>query len=140
MIVAMLAKVGIKASIEQMEWGAYLKMREALDYQASYSADSWRPDPAGYFDRFFHSKSKGNCTGLNDPEIDRLIDLCLTESDLTKQTQYFRELQHKAAEKVIALFLYSSISRYEMVNKKIKDYFFMPNDSREYLRQTWISQ
>ena len=139
MVVAMLAKVGIKASIEQMEWGAYLKMREALDYQAGYSADSWRPDPAGYFDRFFHSKSKGNCSGLDDPEIDRFIDLCLTEPDPIKQKQYFRELQQKAAEKVIALFLYSSISRYEMVNKKIKDYFFMPNDSREYLREAWIS-
>lgn len=140
MVVAWLAKVGIKANIQIMEWGAYVKMLRNLDYQAANSGSSWRPDPTGYFDRIFHSKSKGNTSGLVDPEIDRLIDLCATETNLEKRIGHFSELQHKAAEKVIALYLYSLISRYEMVNKRVKNYLFMANDARQYLRQAWVAE
>ena len=139
-IAEQLSKVGIKAKIMQMEWGAFQKIRRSLDFQANYYASSWRPDPTGYFDKYFHSESKSNETGVADPEIDRLIDLCSTEANFEKRKKHFRELQYKAAEKAITISTYGCPSRYEIVNDKVKGYRFLGNKSRRYLREAWISK
>jgi peptide/nickel transport system substrate-binding protein len=139
-IVEQLAKVGIKAKIQQVEYGAFQKVRRSRDHEVIYYATSWKPDPIGYFDKNFHSKSSGNELGLSDPEIDRLIDLCSAEPDFKKLKQYFRELQHKAAEKVLTISTYASTDRYEIMKTKVKNYHITGDKSRVFLRQAWISQ
>ena len=139
-IVEQLSKVGIKAKIQQMEWGVFQKVRRSKDFEANYFAGSWRANAPGYFYSYFRGGVKGNETGQNTPEINRLMDLCQTESDLEKRKKYFRELQYKAAEDVSGIFTYAMESRNEFVNKKIKGYQFMGNSGRAYLRYVWISQ
>jgi peptide/nickel transport system substrate-binding protein len=135
-----LAKVGIKANIEQMEWGAFQKVRRSVDYQGIYFAGSWRADPADYFYSYMHGSSTANEIGQNDPEINRLMDLCLTTVDLKQRKAYFKELQYKFAEKVTAIFTYAMPSRFEIVSDKVKGYHFMANNGRAYLRQAWIAE
>jgi peptide/nickel transport system substrate-binding protein len=135
-----LAKVGIKANIQQMEWGAFQKVRRSIDYQAIYFAGAWRADPADYFYSYMHGNSPANEIGQNDPEINRLMDLCLTTVNMEKRKAYFKELQYKFAEKVTAIFTYASPSRFEIVSDKVKGYYFMANNGRAYLREAWISE
>jgi peptide/nickel transport system substrate-binding protein len=135
-----LAKIGIKANIEQMEWGSFQKVRRSVDYQGIYFAGSWRADPADYFYSYMHGSSTANEIGQNDPEINRLMDLCLTTVDLKKRKAYFKELQYTFAEKVTAIFTYAMPSRFEIVSDKVKGYHFMANNGRAYLRQAWIAE
>lgn len=135
-----LAKAGIKAKIQQMEWGAFQKIRRNVDFQANFFAGSWRADATDYFYTYMHGDSPANEIGANDPEINKLMDLCLTTVDQDKRKDYFKQLQYKFAEKVIGIFPYAMPSRFEIVADYVKGYFFMPNDGRAYLRQTWIDK
>jgi peptide/nickel transport system substrate-binding protein len=140
MIVEQLSKVGIKAKIQQMDWGVFQKVRRTKDFEANYFAGSWRADAAGYFYEYFRGGLPANETGQNNPEINRLMDLCQTEPDVEKSKKYYRELQQKVAEDVSGIFTYAMESRIEFVNRKIKGYQFMGNSGRAYIRQAWISQ
>jgi peptide/nickel transport system substrate-binding protein len=135
-----LSKAGIKAKIQQMEWGAFQKVRRSVDFQAVYFAGSWRADPADYFYTYMHGKSSANEVGQDDPEINRLMDLCLTTTNVEKRKEYFKQLQYAAAEKVTGIFTYASASRFEIVRDRVKGYHFMANNGRAYLRQAWISE
>ena len=134
------AKVGIKVKIQQMDWGVFQKVRRSKDYQASYYAGSWRASPSGYFYRYMRGGQKADETLQNDPEINRLMDLTLTEPDLEKRKNIFKELQYKTADTVTVIIPYAMSGRFEMVNKKVKGYHFMANRGRAYLRQAWISE
>jgi len=135
-----LSKAGIKAKIQQIDWGVFQKVRRTRDYQATYYAGSWRPDPADYFYKDMHGKSPANEIGQDDPEINRLMDLCLTTTNVEKRKEYFKQLQYKAAEKVTAISPYAMPSRFEIVRDRVKDYHFMANNGRIYLRQAWIAK
>lgn len=134
------AKVGIKVKILQMDWGVFQKVRRSKDYQATYYAGSWRASPVGYFYRYMRGGQKADETLQNDPEINKLMDLTMTEPDLEKRKKIFKELQYKTSDTVTAIIPYAMSGRFEMVNKKIKGYHFMANRGRAYLRQTWISE
>lgn len=133
------SKVGIKAKIKQVEWGAYQKIRRNRDFQSILYAGSWRADPAAYFYQYMHGDSPGNEIGQNDPEINRLMDLSLTTVDFEKRKAYFKELQYKFAENVTSIFHYAMPSRFELVGSKVKGYHFMANNGRAYLRESWIA-
>lgn len=135
-----LAKVGIKTKIQQMDWGVFQKVRRTRDFEANYFAGSWRADAPGYFYAYFRGGVDSNETGQNTPEINRLMDLCLTEPNLEKIKQYYRDLQYKAAEDVSGIFTYAMEQRFELVNKKVKGYQFMGNSGRAYIRYAWISE
>ena len=140
MIAQQCAKVGIKVKIQQMDWGVFQKVRRSRDFQANYFAGSWRAAPSDYFYRYMRGGIKSNEIGQNDPEINRLMDFCMTEPDLEKRKKVFKELQYKTAEKVTAIFPYAMAGRFEMVNKRVKGYHFMGNRGRAYLKQAWISE
>ncbi len=132
-----LSKAGIKAKIELLEWTAFQTIvKRRGDWQAQYRDGGWRDDPASYFYEFMYGKD--NEIGQNDPEINQLMQLCYTTDNLEKRKQYFKDLQYKAAEKAIAMFPFAKPIWYEVVNKKVKGYYFLPDSGRIYLRQTWI--
>ncbi len=135
-----LSKVGINASIQQMDWGAFQKVRRTLDFQANYYAGSWYPDPAGYVFAPLYGPAGSNEVGQNNPEINELLDLSVTTSDFQKRKDVWKKLQYKMAEEVTAIWPYASSARYEMVGKKIRGYKFMASSSRVYLREAWIQK
>jgi peptide/nickel transport system substrate-binding protein len=139
-IVEQLSKVGIKAKIQQMDWGVFQKVRRTKDFEANYFAGSWRADAAGYFYEYFRGGIPANETGQNNPEINRLMDLCQTEPDVEKSKKYYRELQYKVAEDVSGIFTYAMESRIEFVKRKIQGYQFMGNTGRAYIRYAWIAE
>ena len=134
------SKVGIKVKIRQMDWGVFQKTRRSKDYQATYYAGSWKASPIGYYYRYMRGGQKSDETLQNDPEINRLMDLSMTEPDLEKRKMVFKELQYKTADTVSIIIPYAMSGRFEMVNKKVKGYHFMANRGRAYLKQAWISE
>jgi peptide/nickel transport system substrate-binding protein len=135
-----LSKAGIQATIQQMDWGVFQKVRRTLDFQANYYAGSWFPDPAGYVFPPMYGPASSNEIGQNNPEINELLDLSVTTSDFQKRKEFWRKLQYKMAEEVSAIWPYASSARFEMVSKKIRGYQFLASSSRVHLRETWISK
>jgi peptide/nickel transport system substrate-binding protein len=135
-----LAKAGIQASIQQMDWGVFQKVRRTLDFQANLYAGSWFPDPAGYVYAPFYGPATSNESGQNTPEVNELLDLCVTTTDLQKRIDLWKKLQVKMAEDVTAIWPYASSARFELVSKKVKGYSFLASSSRVGLREAWIQK
>ncbi|RXZ83267.1 ABC transporter substrate-binding protein [Paenibacillaceae bacterium] len=53
-----------------------------------------------------HSQGGNNYSGLNDPEIDRLLDEGAIESDLQKRKEIYRQIQQYISEQAIGIPLY----------------------------------
>jgi peptide/nickel transport system substrate-binding protein len=136
-IQSQLAKVGIKMKIQQLEWGQIMKDWENRNFTSIIWAEIWYPDPEGYCYSYFHSKGSDNVYKVKDEKLDRLFDAQHTEVNLQKRISLWRELQEYMAEYIPQIWLYAGPARFEVVNKKVKNYKFLSNNSRIYLRQAW---
>jgi peptide/nickel transport system substrate-binding protein len=139
MIQEQAAKVGIKAKIINIaDWAAYQKHRRLRKFQGNFYGASVKPDPTAYYMDYFRHREGENETGINDPELNRLMDLTMRTANPEKRKEYLRQVQYMVAEKVIAIFPYAKVLRFQMVSDKIKGYQFLKNMQQTYLRQAWI--
>jgi len=130
-----LAKVGIKAKIEQLEWGVLLKAFRANDFESMIFASVWFPDPDGYVYGWIHSKSMLNVGGFKSDRIDHLLELQRKTMDLKKRIEIWRDLQVAMAEEIPMIWVYAMPQRNEMYRSNLMGYHAMPNTSRIYVRQ-----
>jgi len=135
-----LAKVGIKMKIQQSEFGQMIKDWENSDFAAQIWAEIWYPDPEGYCYAYFHSKGSDNVYKVKDEKLDKLFDAQHAETNLQKRIAVWRDLQVYMAEYIPQILIYAMPARYEAVNKKVKNYKFLSNNSRIYLREAWIDK
>ncbi len=135
-----LLKAGIQMKIEQKDWGITLKTYRTGEFDAIMFAGVWYPDPEAYCAAQFHSKSSGNHFGYNDPKLDKLFDTQKTEVNLEKRVKIWREIQRHMAETAPCIYPYTSTARYEIVNKKVQNYYLLGNNSRIMLREAWLEK
>lgn len=94
---AQLAEIGITADINVQEFGAYINSAYAGKtdiYIMGWSSAS--PDPDIVFYSVFYSKNKGdggNCSYLNDPKVDKLIERGRQTFDKAERAKIYKELQ-----------------------------------------------
>jgi peptide/nickel transport system substrate-binding protein len=94
------AQIGIDAELEALEWRAFLEKRNSGNYDAvmanmSFSGGS--PDQR----ELYHSEARENgfnFFGLEDPEIDRLLDEGRSTADRGKRIAIYRRLQARLYE------------------------------------------
>jgi len=134
------AKAGIKMNIEAKDWGITLKTYRSGKFEAIMFAGVWYPDPEAYCYNMFYSKSNSNYFGYNDPKLDKMLEAQHTETNLEKRVKIWRELQYYMAETVPCIWPYASPPRYEIVNKRVKNYSILSNNSRVLLRQAWLEK
>ena len=99
-IQAELLELGITMDVENMDYATQLTAIMSGDYEASIIGYT-SSHPCIYLSGFYHSSAinAANLTRLNDPEVDRLIDLSKTQIDdaeraatLTEVNEYLNEL------------------------------------------------
>ncbi|MFH1882957.1 MAG: ABC transporter substrate-binding protein [Planctomycetota bacterium] len=135
-----LKDVGINMKIQQVEWGIHLNRWKSGDFQSLQMGGVWDTDPDYYIRPFFHSKSKGNYGGYNNPEIDKLLDESRVTVDEKRRIEIWRKIQHIMAEDIPILWPEAGPPRFEIVQDYVKDYYFMSDISRSYLRQAWLDK
>ena len=91
-----LNEIGIKAEIEVFEWGTYLSMLSAGNFEMAVLTNSIQLlDPGLLLNWIFHSDNYGpggnRCRYVN-PEADKLIDASFLESDVLKRKEIFEEI------------------------------------------------
>jgi peptide/nickel transport system substrate-binding protein len=70
-----LAKIGVKVEIAKLEWKTFLDRRRARQYEAVMGSLILSPAPDQF--ELYHSSAREtgmNFMGLDDPEVDRLVD------------------------------------------------------------------
>ncbi len=140
MVQAHLREVGIKANLVQKDWAVHLDDWKKGNFQGMVHAALWYPTPEGYIDSFFHSKAKSNYYGYANPEVDKLLEESRVTLDRKKRVEIWRKLQQIMAEDVAFITCYGSPSKYEVIRDVVKDYTFLPNNSRVLLREAWVDR
>lgn len=101
-IQAMLQEVGIKASVEVMEFGSFISETSAGNHDMAYFGWVTSTTDADYtYYSLEHSSQQGaagNRTFLNDPEVDALIEKGRTSTDESVRLQAYEELAIKLKE------------------------------------------
>lgn len=142
MVQAFCKDVGIKVKIQQVEWGILINRWHAANYDMVILGGEWFPSPDAYLRPYFYSTSPSNIKrhGYKNPELDRLLDESRVTIDEKKRIGIWRKIQNLMAEDVATIWPEAGPSRYEMVRDYVKDYYFLANNSRRYLRQAWLDK
>jgi peptide/nickel transport system substrate-binding protein len=94
------AQLGVAVEIERLEFQAFRARRDAGDFEAASFYIGLTPDPDQFYDLFHSSAAENgwNFYGLNDSNIDRLLDRARTEFDPERRRQLYNELQTELYE------------------------------------------
>lgn len=132
------AEAGIRVTINPMEVGAILQDFSSGNFKMATVGGVWTPDPSNESARYHSSSPQGSAYGINDPEVDRLIDAGLAESDPDKRVEIYRELQTRILDQVYVITPYVYPLRWELIWNYVKGYDVMANNSRISVRKTWL--
>jgi peptide/nickel transport system substrate-binding protein len=113
----MLARVGIKASVEALPASVFFSKVRTGANSAPLFLSAWSNviGDAGYtLNNMFHSIDRErkmgstNRSSLSDPELDREIDAALTERDAAKRLETLRSAERRATELRVLLPLFTA--------------------------------
>jgi len=131
-----LGDIGIIVSIKGLDWDSSLD--EYLDMGHELMLNNWFPDyfdPDSYLFPQFHSWSAApygaNIFGLEDPEIDALIDDGLITTDSNERALIYGEAQEKIVENIPCLFLYVP-KEFEVTRYNVENWVFNPSQNIEF--------
>ncbi len=93
--------LGIVMEIESLEWRAFLERRNAGNFHAVMATLSFSSPSPDQFE-LYHSTARGgvgfNFFGLNDPEVDRLLEQGREQFDPEKRLATYHRLQQRLYE------------------------------------------
>jgi peptide/nickel transport system substrate-binding protein len=107
-IAAQLQEIGIKLSINQLDYATFAAKRSAgeLDFAWTTHTYSWDFDPMVY--SHWHSTgagtAAGNTLGINDPDLDRMLDKQRTSLNNEERLDTIHEIQRYNAEQCYTVY------------------------------------
>lgn len=126
-----LDEVGISVSIKGLDWDSSID--EYLDMGHELMLNNWFPDyfdPDSYLFPQFHSWSAApwgaNIFGLEDPEIDALIEEGLITTDTEERIRIYGEAQERIVEDMPCLFLYVP-TEFDVVRFNVENWVYNPS-------------
>ena len=127
MLKAWEVNLGIRVEIEHTEWATFLQdlnQRRFHFFAVGWGADY--PDPENFLDILFHSKSKNNHTGYNNPEVDSLLEKARVEPDQTKRFKLYNTIEQMIVDDAPWVPLWHSRERKVLIKPEVRDYFLVP--------------
>ena len=131
-----LEEVGIIVSIKGLDWESSID--EYLEMGHELMLNNWFPDyfdPDSYLFPQFHSYSSApygaNIFGLEDAEIDALIDEGLITTVLEDRARIYGEAQERIVEEMPCLFLYVP-TEFDVVRFNVENWVYNPSQIIEF--------
>lgn len=134
------AEAGINVQINPMEVGALLQEWAAADYEMASVGTVWTPDPNQEVVRLSFDSNEDRSLGIDDPELDELIERGRTVSDEQERIDTYHAIQERVLDQAYMLIPYVYPLRWELVWDHVHGYDVMPSNARMSLRKTWKSE
>ncbi|MFP4561547.1 MAG: peptide-binding protein [Thiohalorhabdus sp.] len=108
-----LDEVGIEITVRLVEWATFVSQHiDTHDFDAVILGWSLSPDPDQY--SIWHSSQQEpgqfNFVGLEDPEVDRLLEAGMREFDPEERAEIYHEFAHELLEAAPMVYLYAPYS------------------------------
>lgn len=131
------AKAGINVNIVPMEVGKIIDDWIKANGSMIQVGGVWSSDPdAGLYNWFHTGTPTATAYGINDPELDKLLEQGRGTTDLAARTDAYQKVQQRIADQAYVLVLYGYPLRWEMWWEHVKGYANRPSNSRWALRKT----
>ncbi len=114
--------LGLEVEIQQVEFASFISDIDRGLYgffSLGWSLDY--PDPHNVLDYKFHSASLGNDVGLDDEEIDSLLEQARYSLDQELRTGLYQQVDRQLVEDAVWIPLYYSVA-HELVKPYVQDY------------------
>lgn len=134
------AAAGINVTINPMEVGAILKDSSAGTYKMAVVGGVWTPDPDVEVGRFHSKTTSGKVPGINDPEMDALIEKGRVTTNTQQRADVYKQIQQRALDQVYVIVPYVYPLRWELTWDFVKGYEVMPSNARLTVRKTYLDQ
>lgn len=83
------------------------------------------PDPQNFLDVLFHSRSRQNLTGYDNPTVDARLESARVESDVQERLAIYGEIEHQVVADAPAVFLVHGLSAV-LVKPHVESYVLTP--------------
>jgi peptide/nickel transport system substrate-binding protein len=105
-LVNQLAKVGVRATIRQVDWATWLTdVYRDRQYQATViSLDASFMSPRGFLDRY-RSSASSNFVNFQDATFDQVYGEAITEVDEAKRIALYKEAQRIISDNAVSVYL-----------------------------------
>lgn len=133
------AEAGINVQINPMEVGAILDDWTSGNYQMATVGGVWTPDPNQEVQAMYSQSAMGQGQGINDPELDALIEDGLSTTDEADRIEIYQQIQELALEQVYVIVPYVYPLRWELIWDRVQGYEVMPSNARMTVRKTWLT-
>jgi peptide/nickel transport system substrate-binding protein len=134
------AEAGINVEINPMEVGAILDDWGSGNYSMASVAPVWQPDPDQEVRNFYSQSPFGTGIGINDSELDELIEQAAAEVDEETRVELYHQIQEHILDQVYIIVPYAYPLRWELVWDFVHGYEVMASNARLYVRETWLSE
>ncbi|MBA2520237.1 MAG: ABC transporter substrate-binding protein [Chloroflexia bacterium] len=133
------AEAGIDVQINPMEVGAILDDWTNGNYQMAVVGGVWTPDPNQEVQPMYSRSTMGQGQGINDPELDALIEEGIATVDEAARIDIYQQIQQLVLDQVYVIVPYVYPLRWELIYDQIQGYEVMPSNARTTVRQTWLA-
>ena len=133
------ARVGIRISIEQMEWGSLVRTLQGTLAPLVVVGLTPAADPDTNMNIRLASTSSVNPGKTVDPELDALFVKGRETIDPAARVAIYRDIQQRIAEEAYAIFPAACPLTFELWRSRLKDYTASPIAARVALRHSWLS-
>ena len=117
-----LTHLGLEIEIQQIEFATFISELDRGLYgmfSLGWSLDF--PDPQNVLDYKFHSRSLGNDVGLDDRELDGLLEAARVEFDAARRVELYREVERRLVGEAIWIPLTHGVA-HEVVKPYVEGY------------------
>lgn len=134
-----LSLIGIKASVDSVEWGTYIDRWVKRDFQGIVELRGGAIDPDRFLYRTLTSNGAVNNFLFKDPHLDELLNKGRELTDFQARYQVYVEAQKYIAEQAPVIFLYAPAVKMVM-RDNVQGFRLMPTGSLYYLSQASLKQ
>ncbi|MBO8163948.1 MAG: ABC transporter substrate-binding protein [Brevibacillus sp.] len=121
MLQQQLQAIGIKAKINQLEWGNYIETWKSKDMTLLVGRNTSGIDPDRSLRFFFHTNGSANVWNYSNPQYDQLVEKALEATDQQERKKLYDEAQKMLVEDAPNLFL-ASPKNFYAVNEKVEGF------------------
>ncbi|HEV2439845.1 MAG TPA: ABC transporter substrate-binding protein [bacterium] len=136
-IQSQLQAVGLKANIQNVEWGQYINQWVKRDFDTMVELRGGDPDPDRFLYRTFYSTGAVNNFLFKDSTVDRLLDRGRVHVTVAERLPIYHDLEHALVTDAPAVFLYTPMES-QVLQTYVKGFRLIPTGALNYLEQTSI--
>ncbi|HEY7036863.1 MAG TPA: ABC transporter substrate-binding protein [Thermomicrobiales bacterium] len=134
-----LKQIGIDAELNALDTGSmgqtvYVK----FDFDMAVTGQSAFVDPNQLVSGFKTGDS-GNFNGYSNPEVDKLLDQGIAETDQAKRAEIYQQIQQILLQDLPWVNLYIG-QQYEAMKTYVKGYVHIPTGSNLSVREVWLDK